>query len=77
MNYNDLQELIDVWVTETIESLKADPIDLSLRNAVLKGAFEGILITMTNEERQKIADRMGLNKKQEVVLTQFDGEDSI
>jgi len=77
MNYNDLQELIDVWVTETLESLKSDPMDLSLRNAVLKGAFEGILITMTDEERQKITDRMGLKKKQVVVLTQNDDEDGI
>ena len=75
MTYNEFSELLEGKVTQWIEEIKLDPVDLVNRNAVKKGIFEGVLICMTNEERQKMANRIGLKK--EVVLTKFDGEDSI
>ena len=75
MTYNEFSELLEGKVTQWIEEIKLDPVELGNRNAAKKGIFEAILICMTNEERQKIADRLGF--KIELVLTKFDGEDSI
>ena len=75
MKYDELSELIDAWVTKQIEDIKLDPMELGNRNATMKGLFQGILICMTDEERQKIADRMGLKKK--VTFINDNGEDAI
>ena len=83
MKYEELSELIDAWVTETIEEFKMDAMDLNMRNASMKGLFQSILILMTDEERQKIADRMGLKKDRPTSntsyndLTKNNGEDAI
>lgn len=77
MNYDELSELIDAWVTRQIESVKLDPMNLNYRNSSYKGLLNGILIGMSDEDRQSLADRFGWEKKQEFVLTQNDDEDGI
>ena len=77
MKYDELSELIDAWVTKQIESVKLDPMNLNYRNSSYKGLLNGILIGMSDEDRQSLADRFGWEKKQEFVLTQNDDEDGI
>ena len=77
MKYDELSELIDAWVTRQIESVKLDPMNLNYRNSSYKGLLNGILIGMSDEDRQSLADRFGWEKKQEFVLTQNDDEDGI
>ena len=77
MKYDELSELIDAWVTKQIELVKLDPMNLNYRNSSYKGLLNGILIGMSDEDRQSLADRFGWEKKQEFVLTQNDDEDGI
>jgi hypothetical protein len=75
MKYDELSELIEAWVTKQIEDIKLDPMELRHRVACKSGLFNGILIAMTDEEREKIAKRLGLKKKADFIND--NGEDAI
>ena len=77
MKYDELSELIDAWVTNHLESVKTDAMDIKYRAFAKAGLLNSILIGMSDEDRQSLADRHGWRKNKEVVLTNDNGEDSI
>jgi len=59
MEYKELNDLINKWIDYVI---KKERLDLDSRDSAKVGFFTAVISTMTNEEREKIANDFNLKR---------------
>jgi hypothetical protein len=59
MKYEELNELIDSWINYVIEK---NNLDIAHINSARVGFFNAVLMTMSDEEREKIAHDFNLKR---------------